>query len=244
MNMNRERRKEGIALYLSGEISEEMLLSHYDILPDELEDIRMHRYLGEALREEELLEFQRLLLQRRMKDDSGGNKVREPALLYKVVAAAALILLILLIAKPWVKEKDKPDIDRQLEMATLLSLDNYRDAQGFIYDSLAYFIRNKNFPEALGFLGKNTETGSVQSEFLRGLVYYEMKDWKSAALSFTRVTNDADNLFVADAHWMRALVRISEGNRKAAIADLDLLAGMPGPRARDAKELLDAIGAE
>ena len=85
-------------------------------------------------------------------------------------------------------------------------------------------------------LAKNP--GDMESTMLYGVSNFEQKNYPVAEQTFTKVTQNNNNLYIEDAQWYLAFCYIQTGNSQKALQQLEMIGNSESIYRKDARKIM------
>ncbi len=202
--------------YLNGELKDKEFLDfqkQISIDKDLAREVRLHKEINEALRENDIMKLRQQLLSIH-EQYSRQNRNRIIHLIsnnrYMATGVAAAIITLLVIGSILIFNKGRSlDQDSlfskyyESEEAVMLSRSGISNSDDMLIKDALLLYHEKNYEAAIELLSKTKE--NILSSFYLGLSYLETGKIAESKELFQKIIDHNDNLFIEQAEWYLGL---------------------------------------
>lgn len=235
--------------FLDGSLTDhelELFLNEKELDSTISDEINLRREINEAIQDKGFMELRSLL-----DDQKSRYSANYPFLnLRKDVLktwhlAAASFALILVAGGLWYILSNKPYSTEKLvskyykpahPIMQVRSVElNSDDA---LKEAFKYYKQN-DFNSALIYF--NSLENQITAKFYSGICYIELENYPAALVSFNKVIENNDNLFVEQAEWYKGLIYLMNNQKNEAITQFEKISSSESYYASQAKDILQYI---
>ncbi|HKK63979.1 MAG TPA: tetratricopeptide repeat protein [Bacteroidales bacterium] len=248
--MKRDRRK--IQKYLDHELSEKDMKrfeADLESSPELLAETELFREVDEALSDSEVLSFRDQLsdLRTETKKDTGPSK--KPVRFSKPwhYAATAVIALLLAIGLAAILDKplsNKELLKRYYKPYEVALINRSADSElNLMLQHAERLYLDGEFEEAVFYFEKVLEKqpDQVATNLYSGISYFELEQYREAGLSFNKVIEHNDNLYIEQAEWYLGLCFLATDELDRARRQFARIASSNSDKSKEAEKLLKKI---
>ncbi|MCF8225362.1 MAG: tetratricopeptide repeat protein [Bacteroidales bacterium] len=244
-----KRDKYMIQMYLDHDLSEkEMKRFEADLetSPELQAELVLYREVDEALADTEVLNFRDQLrdLRKETKQSSGNSRL--PIRFTKPWHYAATAAIALILAIGMASFLDRPISNKDLlkkyykpyEVA-LINRSNDTELELMLQHAERLYLDGE-FAEAVVYFEKVLEQhpDQVATNLYTGISYFEMNRYTDAGISFNKVIEHNDNLYVEQAEWYLGLCYLATNDTERARRQFARIASSNSDKKRAARKLL------
>lgn len=236
--------KNTIENYLSGNASDAekvWLLDEMKKNPELAREISLRKKTDEILGRKDIIDLRTKLAAIEMRKRSGISLRKSAVRTAKYAAAVAFAALISTAVYLSVRQTSPGDLYQRYYQPYELpgAVRSMAGTGNSLMDKAIAAYSMKDYKEAIVYLEQliNTEQGNMESVFMHGMANMEESNYPTASISFNKVLENNNNLYLEDAAWYLGLCYMKNGEKEKAVNRFIAIAESKSRYSRQAAKL-------